>query len=212
VNVPARWEVFAQDLRYAVRGLRSRPGFTVGVVLTLALGIGANTAMFSVVDRLLFRPPPLLRDPALVHRVYLGRMYRGQEFIGAGVQYARYLDLTNWTTSFSRTAEFTDRNLAFGVGVDARELQVGAVSASFFDFFDAPPALGRYFTVAEDSPPTGAPVAVLGYGYWQSTYGGRPTYSARRCKSAAPSTPSSEGRRAVSSGSGRPSHRRRSCR
>jgi predicted permease len=168
-----RWDAFTQDLRYAIRGLRSRPGFTAAVVLTLALGIGANAAMFSVVDRLLFRPPPLLREPARVHRVYLARTTREGEFAAAGVQYARYRDLTNWTRSFARTAEFTARRLAIGVGTDALEMQVGAVSASFFGFFDAPPALGRYFVAAEDTTPAGTPVAVLGYGYWQTAYGGR---------------------------------------
>ncbi len=168
----ARWDAFIQDLRYAVRGLVARPGFTVAVVLTLALGIGANAAMFSVVDRLLFRPPPLLRDPALVHRVNLARSYRGKEFVGDGVQYQRFLDLTRWTRSFARTAEFTERKLAIGVGTEGREMQVGAVSAGFFGFFDAAPALGRYFTATEDTPPSGTPVAVLGYGFWQTRFGG----------------------------------------
>ena len=168
----ARRDAFLQDLRYAVRGLRARPGFTLAVVLTLALGIGANAAMFSVVDRLLFRPPPLLRDPALVHRVNLARSYRGKEFVGEGVQYQRFVDLTRWTHSFARTAEFTDRKLAIGVGTESREMQVAAVSAGFFGFFDAAPSLGRYFTAAEDTPPNGTPVAVLGYGFWQTRYGG----------------------------------------
>jgi len=168
-----RWDAFTQDVRYAIRGLKNRPGFTLAVILTLALGIGANAAMFSVVDRLLFRPPPLLRDPALVHRVYLVRKSRAGVLAGNSTQYARYRDLTNWTHSFARTAEFTGRKLAIGVGDEAREMQVGVVSASFFGFFDAPPALGRYFTTVEDTTPTGAAVAVLGYGYWQTAYGGR---------------------------------------
>ena len=167
------WDHFVRDLRYVIRGIRRRPAFMVAVVLTLALGVGANSAMFSVVDRLLFRPPPMLRDPGLVHRVYLTRMYRGEPFHGSGVQYARYVDLARDTHSFARTATFTSRQLAIGVGTEAREMQVGVVSAGFFGFFDAPPAVGRYFTAAEDTPPTGTPVAVLGYGYWQTAYGGR---------------------------------------
>ncbi|MGH7667996.1 MAG: ABC transporter permease, partial [Gemmatimonadaceae bacterium] len=171
--MPAFLDAFFQDIRYAARGLRSKPGFTIAVVVTLALGIGANSAMFSIVDRLLFRPPPMLRDPALVHRVYLASTYRGKEFKSGGVQFARYLDLTNTTTAFQRTAEFTPRQMAFGVGTDAAEHAVGVVSASFFGFFDAPPVLGRYFTAAEDTPPIGTPVVVISYGYWQTRYGGR---------------------------------------
>lgn len=168
-----RWESLVQDLRYAVRGLRSKPAFTLAVTVTLALGIGANTAMFSVVDRLLFRPPALLRDPARTHRVYLAETYRGKEYNAGSIQYGRYLDFLNTTQSFERMAEIAAREVAVGVGAEAREMQVATVSAGFFGFFDAPPVLGRYFTSAEDTFPQGAAVADLSYGYWQTRYGGR---------------------------------------
>jgi putative ABC transport system permease protein len=167
-------DTLIQDLRYALRALAKSPGFTLGVVLTLALGIGANVTMFSIVDRMLFRTPPMLRDPSATHRLYLAQTYRGVEHADASMQYARYVDLTAGTTSFARTAAFTEDDIAVGVGTDARELRIGIVSASFFGFFDAPPALGRYFTTTEDAPPAGTAVAVLGYGFWQTRYGGRP--------------------------------------
>src|SRR5256885_1271008 len=166
-------DTLLQDLRSALRTLAKSPGFTLGVVLTLALGIGANVAMFSVVDRMLFRPPPLLRDPAVTHRIYLAQTYRGKEQASGYLQYARYVDLTSWTSAFARTAAFTEHDLAVGVGAEAREMRVGIVSASFFGFFDAPPALGRYFSAAEDTPPNGTPVAVLAFAFWQTRYGGR---------------------------------------
>ncbi len=162
-----------QDLHYAVRGLRKKPGFTLAVVLTLALGIGANSAMFGIVDQLLFRPPPLLRDPSTAHRIYTYETIRGKERPGSVSRYARFVDLTKWTSSFSKTAGFSVRPLAVGIGDDAREMQVGCVSATLFDFFDAPPVLGRYFNEAEDQPPAGEPVTVLSYAMWQIRYGGR---------------------------------------
>ena len=166
-------EHFIQDLRYAIRTLARSPAFTLGVVLTLGLGIGANVAMFPIVDRMLFRPPPRLHDPGATHRIYLARTFSGKEQASSYMQYARYVDLTNWTTTFARTAAFTEQDLAIGVGAEAREMRVGIVSAGFFGFFDAPPALGRYFTPAEDSPPNGTAVAVLAYAFWQTRYGGR---------------------------------------
>ena len=168
-----RWSAFIQDFRYATRGLRNTPAFTWAVVITLALGIGANVAMFSIVDRLLFRAPPMLRDASRVHRVYLGQTFRGKEDFNSSIPYAGYVDLTNATHSFTRTAEFSSPDIAIGAGSDAREMPVGTVSASFFGFFDAPPALGRYFTAREDQPPNGTPVAVLSYGLWQTRYGGK---------------------------------------
>ena len=77
-------EHFIQDLRYAIRTLARSPAFTLGVVLTLGLGIGANVAMFPILDRMLFRPPPYLRDPATTHRVYLSRFYRGARYVSLG--------------------------------------------------------------------------------------------------------------------------------
>lgn len=160
------------DLRYAGRQARRTPGFIAAVVVTLALGIGANAAMFSIVDRLLFRAPPMLRNPSLVHRIYLSDAYRGETVYNAYVPYARYVDFTKSTTSFSRLAQANEIGIAIGTGADTREMQVGVVSASFFDFFDAPPVLGRYFTAAEDRPPNGTQVVVLSYGLWHTRYGG----------------------------------------
>jgi predicted permease len=162
-----------QDIRYAARGLRARPGFTLAVTLTLALGIGANVAIFSIVDRLLFRPPPMLAHPALTNRIYVAQSDRGREGVWPGIAYARCLDFARWTTSFTRTAEFTTPTLAIGTGNDAREMPVAAVSASFFGFFDAPAVLGRYFTDHEDTPPSGTPVVVLGHAFWEVRFGGR---------------------------------------
>lgn len=167
------FDTLLQDLHYAARGLRARPAFTVAVVVTLGLGIGANAAMFSVIDRILFRPPPMLKDAALTHRVYLGTTNRGQEQLTADLPIGRSLDIARTASSFSRFAQFARRNLAVGQGGDSREMGVGIVSASFFDFFDAPPVLGRHFTLAEDSLPFGAPVAVISYSYWQTEFGGR---------------------------------------
>ena len=165
-------DAIKQDLRYALRGLRSRPGFATAIAVTLALGIGANAAMFGIVDRLLFRPPPMLKDPETAHRVYLYRTFRGTERPGGVSQYARYRDLATTTTSFSHEAGYTSRQMAIGVGDAAREMQVGVVSAGFFSFFDAPTVKGRYFTAAEDRPPNGESVVVLSYAMWQTHYGG----------------------------------------
>jgi predicted permease len=165
-------DALKQDLRYALRGLRSRPGFTLAVVVTLGLGIGANAAMFGIVDRLLFRPPPMLKDPQTAHRVYIYQTFRGTDRPGGVSQYARYRDVATLTTSFSHEAAHTSRSLAVGVGDAAREMQIGVVSASFFTFFDAPTVQGRYFTAAEDQPPAGEPVTVLSYAMWQTQYGG----------------------------------------
>jgi predicted permease len=161
-----------QDLRYAFRSLRSRPGFSLAVILTLALGIGANTAMFQVVDQLLFRPPPLMPEAGRVHRVYLRSTFRGVTRATSFIPYPRFLDLTRDTHSFSRTSIFASRRIAIGTEDEAREMNVAIVSAAFFGMFDAPPALGRYFTAEEDSPPDGTPVAVLGHAFWEQRYGG----------------------------------------
>ncbi|HEX7023428.1 MAG TPA: ABC transporter permease, partial [Gemmatimonadales bacterium] len=164
---------FQRDVRYAVRGLRRSPGFTLTVVLTLGLGIGANAAMFGVIDRLMFRPFPYLRDPGSVHRVYLTWHDRERSVTSPAFEYTRYLDLTKWTTSFSQSAGFAMRTMAVGSGDASRERMVAVVNASFFDFFDMRPALGRFFVAAEDVTPRGANVAVLDYGFWKSEFGGR---------------------------------------
>ena len=82
-------ETTLQDLRYAIRGLRARPVFTAGVMLTLGLGIGANAAMFGIIDRLLFRAPQYMRDAESVHRVYLTWKSGNEQRVDRNLQFPR---------------------------------------------------------------------------------------------------------------------------
>src|SRR4249920_927013 len=109
-----------QDVRYAFRGMRRSPAFAATVIATLALGIGANAAMFDVVDRLIFRPLAYLRDPATVHRIYWRWDERGATVTSLSTQYARYLDLQKLTTCFSQFAGFAERDVAVGEGESSR--------------------------------------------------------------------------------------------
>src|SRR5882672_3295949 len=108
-------DALIQDSRYAIRGLRTKPAFTAAVVVTLALGIGANAAMFGIVDRLLFRPPPMMKDPESAHRIYCYQTFRGNERANSCGQYARYLDFVKFTKSFSQLAAYSSRDMAVGV-------------------------------------------------------------------------------------------------
>lgn len=170
-------ERLSQDVRYALRGLRRSPGFTIAAVLTLGLGIGANAAMFGVIDRLMFRPFPFMREPSQVHGVYFQTTLNGKTNTNSTFPYTRYLDLARAPNRFEAFAAVSEWR--FGVSGaaagsnDVRVRKVAGVSATFFDFFDAPAARGRYFNASEDVTPMGALVAVLGHTYWRTDLSSR---------------------------------------
>ena len=163
-----------RNIRYGVRSLAKSPGFALAVIVTLALGIGANAAMFGVIDRLMFRPYPYMAAPDRVNRVYLEWDQRAERRTDYSFEYTRYADLRRWTSSFDAMAAMASREMAIGTGEATRERTVAAVSASFWGFFDARPALGRFFVPAEDTTPRGAEVTVLSYDFWKAEMGGRP--------------------------------------
>jgi predicted permease len=169
----AWWDGAGRDFRHTVRGLWQRKGYTAVVVLTLALGIGANATMFGLVDRLLLRAPKYMSDPARTGRVYLvQRRVDGSERIDNNINYLRFTDLRDETRSFDEMAAVFEDDQVVGIGDAARQLRIGMASASFWRFFDAPPALGRVFGEDEDRVPAGTPVAVLGHDYWRSAFAG----------------------------------------
>ncbi|HTE44119.1 MAG TPA: ABC transporter permease, partial [Gemmatimonadaceae bacterium] len=167
------WSAFAQDFRYALRGIRLKPWFAIAVILTLGLGIGANATMFGIVDRLLFRPPNFLIAPDRASRLYLTRSFRDETTPQSGMGYRRYLDLKEGTTSFDAMTPYYANNLAVGAGEATKEMRVGVGAADLWKMFDIKPVIGRFFTAEEDLPPTGTRVAVLSYSFWQTQFGGR---------------------------------------
>jgi putative ABC transport system permease protein len=161
-------ENFLQDVRYGLRQLRQRPGFTAVAVLTLVLGIGANTAVFSLVDTILLRPLPYRNPEGLVVVSETVPQMGGDTEIGMAA--GEYLDYRDRNHSFIQTAahEGAGFNLT-GEGIPMR-VNAAAVTASVFPLLGVPPRLGRTFT-ADEERPGGARVAVLSYALWQNHFG-----------------------------------------
>jgi predicted permease len=174
-----RWtlaEQFAQDLRYALRQLRKSPGFTLTAVLSLALGIGANTAIFTVVNGVLLQPLPFPEPDSLVQ---IWETKPSQGYFRNVVNGLNFLDWRERTRSFDGIAAVDGgtTNLT-GLG-DPVALPGMGVSPNFFSILGVSPGLGRSF-VPEDGLPGHEQVAVLSFGLWQSRFGGDPGVIGRR--------------------------------
>jgi len=161
-------DTFLHEVRYAARTLLKRPAFTGAAVLCLALGIGANTAIFSVVNAVLLKPLPY-REPARLVGVWERSAERGRE--RNVVSPANFLDWRAQNTVFEEMAAFVDRRMNLTGSGEPEEVPVQFVTASFFPLLGARPMLGRTFTAAEDVP-GGADVVVLSHALWQRRLGG----------------------------------------
>jgi len=165
-----RWvERTFQDIRFAWRTLRKSPGFTIAALSTLALGIGANTAIFSVINGVILRPLPY-RDPSRLVAVEEQERASGENF---AFSYPDFLDCKRASRSFQGSAAW--RNLGVNVTSPAEPEYVRAlqVSAGFLSVLGIKPIRGREFQPEEDQ--RGAtPVAMIGYSLWQERFGGKP--------------------------------------
>jgi len=165
------FETLAQDLRYGLRMLLKSPGFTVVTVLTLALGIGANTALFSLVNSVLLGNLPVRNPQALVVIRYTDA--RSQE-AEEDFSYPMYRALRDRNTVFLNvlTRSGVDFNASYG---GQSERAVGEmVSGNYFETLGVEPFLGRLIGPGDDRTPGAHPVAVLSYGYWQRRFGSDP--------------------------------------
>ncbi len=154
-----------QDLRYAVRTLARTPGFTLVAVVTLALGIGANTAIFSAVNGVLLKPLPYPGSDRLVQIMSTG--FRGVHF---GVSFPDLHDLRALSQDFTGVAAVrTQRHNLTGAG-DPRDVQAAAVTANLFDVLQVRPEIGHSFAPAEER----TPLALLSHGLWVTSFGRDP--------------------------------------
>lgn len=167
-----------QDIRYGIRMLAKNPGFTLVAVLTLALGIGANTAIFSLTDQVLLRTLPVRSPDQLV--IVSAPGYKPGHFSADGddaasFSYPIYKDLRDRAPVFSGLlARFgVSLNVAANGQTDRAEGEL--VSGNYFEVLGVRPALGRVFSSVDDTAPGANPVAVLSYGYWTRRFGNDPS-------------------------------------
>ena len=169
------FESLGRDLRYGLRVLRRSPGFTVAAVVTLALGIGANTAIFSVIYGVLLRPLPYREGERLV---VVRQQARLNNVNSLGFSVPEFFDYRDQNQTMESMVEHHSMNFILYGRDEPERVQTGVVSANFFDVLGVKPLLGRSFT-PEDEKQGGEAVLMLSYTYWQRSHGGDPNIVGR---------------------------------
>ena len=160
-----------QDIRYGFRTLTKTPGFTLVAVLTLALGIGANTAIFSVVNAVLLRPLPFPDAPRLINVSQVDNVNRA--FTGIEVSFTKFGMIREQSRSLESSAVYYPLTMSLVTPREPELVPAARASLDLFRTLGKQPALGRGFTADEDQP-GGADVAVVSDGFWHSHFGGDP--------------------------------------
>src|SRR5580765_3209573 len=155
-----------QDLRYALRSLRKQPVFALVAILTLTLGIGANTAIFSLLYQTLLRPLPY---PSADRLVFVWNSYKGINLDQASVSIPDYFDRKTQAPAIEDATLFTGRTANLNEGGNPEQLRALAVTPSFFSTLERQPFLGRGFT-EDEAKPDADKFAILTYGLWTSHY------------------------------------------
>jgi len=158
------------DFRFALRALRRRPTYTAAVVLTLALGIGTSSAVFSLLDAALIRPLPFA-DPSRLAMLW------GVAGPGRDIRGASYPELSDWRTlnrSFTDVAGYDEISLNLATTGEPRRVEAEMVSASYFGILGARAARGRVFSADEDRVPDARPVAVISHALWTTRFASDP--------------------------------------
>src|SRR4051794_12197323 len=161
-------ENFFRDLRHSLRMFRQTPGFTIAAVAALTLGIGANTAIFSVVNSVLLKPLPFPEPERLVMFLNVG-----PNGSGPGASVPRFMAWREPNGALQDAAAYRFGVMNLMGGDSPEQLAWGQVTADFFRLFGAQPAAGRTFSADEDRP-NGGKVVVLSHGFWQRRFGGDP--------------------------------------
>lgn len=168
-----------QDLRFGLRQLRKNPGFSAVAILTLALGIGTNTAIFSLTNQILLRDLPVphpeqlvvLRSPGPNH----GHTWSDVDGTAQSFSYPMYKDLRERATMFSGLLVCRDIPVNVSGRGETQAAQAALVSGNFFQALQVLPTFGRLFTASDETVPGANPVAVLSYGYWLQKFGANPS-------------------------------------
>jgi predicted permease len=174
----ASLERLVQDLRYGMRMLLRSPGFTAAAVLSLALGIGANTAIFSVIDALLLKRLPVPHP----ERLYTFGFQGGGIDFEAYPTYEKFREVPDLFDGIAAICMLDRSNITIngpGGGTDPATVRVGLVSGTYFSMFGVQPIAGRVLTPDDDKVPGGHPVAVISYDYWQRRFNRAPDIAGR---------------------------------
>ena len=161
---------FWQDLRYSLRMLSKRPGFTLTVVITLALGIGGNATIFTWIKAVLLDPLPGIERPDRLVEIW-GATRRNSAL---STSYLDYLDFRDRNTALSGLAAHQMLAMNLGRGEKPERVRGAVVSGNYFDVLGVKALIGRTFLPEEDRTPNSHPVAVIGYGLWQRRFGSDP--------------------------------------